>query len=126
MFFSWKGYVRKANKLRPALQGNFDLCIPRKGMRGLSPKFPHSCVFGNLYIHTIGPPIFLWQNRQTDLWEYINRSPKRKFRNWDCGCTILFLGIFVWKFRRDLHTVKYCRTAALGGPARNKDDGGVQ
>jgi hypothetical protein len=41
---------------------------------------------------------------------------------------ILTLKITEWKFRRDLHTVKYCRTAALGCgvriPAKTKTTGG--
>ncbi len=50
-----------------------------------------------IYIPTISPPIFLQQNRQTDLWEYINRSQKHECRNWDCG-GVPFLGIFVSNF----------------------------
>jgi hypothetical protein len=35
-------------------------------MRGLRPKFHNHVSVSDLYIITIGPPIFLQQNRQTD------------------------------------------------------------
>jgi hypothetical protein len=37
-----------------------------KELRGLSPKFHIHLSVSDLYIPTIGPPIFLQQNRQTD------------------------------------------------------------
>ncbi len=45
-----------------------DLCIPRKGIAQPQSQFPHSCVCeqSTVFIPTIGPPIFLLQNRQTD------------------------------------------------------------
>jgi hypothetical protein len=48
------------------LQRKFDLSIPRKELRGLSPNFYIHVSLSDLFIPTIGPPIFLQQNRQTD------------------------------------------------------------
>jgi hypothetical protein len=51
--------------------------------------------------------IFLQQNRQTDPWEYINRSQTHKCGNWDRGCVIPFLGIFVSNFRYCIFAVPF-------------------
>jgi hypothetical protein len=40
--------------------------FPEKKLRGLSPNFHIHVSVSDLYIPTIGPPIFLQQNRQTD------------------------------------------------------------
>ncbi len=40
--------------------------FPEKKLRGLSPNFYIHVYVSDLYIPTIGPPIFLEQNRQTD------------------------------------------------------------
>jgi hypothetical protein len=40
--------------------------FPEKKLRGLSPNFHIHVSESNLYSPTIGPPIFLQQNRQTD------------------------------------------------------------
>ncbi len=40
--------------------------IPKKELRGLSPNFHIHVSVSDLYVPTIGPPIFLQQNRQTD------------------------------------------------------------
>ncbi len=45
--------------------------FPKKKLRGLSPNFHIHVSVSDLYIPPIGPPIFLQQNRQTDLWAYI-------------------------------------------------------
>jgi hypothetical protein len=44
--------------------------LPEKKVRGPSPSFPIHVSVSDLFISTIGPPIFLRHNRQTDLWEY--------------------------------------------------------
>jgi hypothetical protein len=47
-------------------------------------------------------------------WEYINRSQTHECGNWDQGCTIPFLGVFVSNFR---YCVSLCVLAAtrVGG-----------
>ncbi len=40
--------------------------FPEKELRGLSPNFHIHVSVNDLYIITIGPPIFLQQNMQTD------------------------------------------------------------
>jgi hypothetical protein len=40
--------------------------LPEKELRGLSPNFHIHVSVSDLYIPTIGPPIFLQQNRQTN------------------------------------------------------------
>ncbi len=40
--------------------------FPEKELRGHSPNFHIHVSIGDLYILTIGPPIFLQQNMQTD------------------------------------------------------------
>ncbi len=40
--------------------------FPEKELLGLSPNFHIHVSVRDLYIPTIGPPIFLQQNRQTD------------------------------------------------------------
>jgi hypothetical protein len=81
-----------------------DLCIPEKKLRGLSLYNFHIHVsVSDLYIPTIGPPIFLQQNTRS--WEYINRLPKHECRNWERGRTVLFLGIFVSNFRYSVFAV---------------------
>ncbi len=58
------------------------LCIPRKGIARPQSQCLHSRVCERSIFLTIGPPIFLQQNRQTDLsWKYINRSQKHECRN---------------------------------------------
>jgi|LakMenE18May11ns_1017448.scaffolds.fasta_scaffold9346049_1 hypothetical protein len=69
--------------------------------------FPYYVLSNYGHLKRIGPPIFLQQNRQTDLWEYINRSQKQECRNWDCGCAVLFLGIFVSNFRYCVLAVRW-------------------
>ncbi len=45
--------------------------FPEKGLRGISPNFHIRVSVSDLYIPTIGPPIFLQlQNRQTDFGIY--------------------------------------------------------
>jgi hypothetical protein len=48
--------------------------FPEKELRGLCPNFHIHVSLSHQYIPRIGPPIFLQQNRQTDLWEGINKS----------------------------------------------------
>jgi hypothetical protein len=79
--------------------------LQRRG-RGIArpqSQLPHSCVcVSDLYIPRIGPHIFLQQNMQTDprSWDiYINRTQTHECGNWDCDCSIPFLGIFVSNFR---------------------------
>jgi hypothetical protein len=63
--------------------------LPEKKLRGLSPNFHIHVSVSDLYIPTIGPPIFLQQNRQTDRGNIcINRSPKHECRNWEQGSFI--------------------------------------
>jgi hypothetical protein len=50
----------------PTLQRKSDLCVPRKETARPQSQFLHSCFAGDLYISTIGPLIFLQQNRQID------------------------------------------------------------
>jgi hypothetical protein len=57
--------------------------FPKKKLRGLNLSFYIHVSVSYHYILTIGPPIFLQQNRQTDR------------GNWDCGRAVPFLGIFV-------------------------------
>jgi hypothetical protein len=45
----------------------------RKKLRSLCPNFYIHVSVSDLYISTIGPPIFLQQNRQTDISEYLFR-----------------------------------------------------
>jgi hypothetical protein len=40
--------------------------FPEKKLLGLSPNFDIHVYVSDLFISTIGPPIFLQQNRQTD------------------------------------------------------------
>jgi hypothetical protein len=40
--------------------------FPEMKLRGLSPNFHRHVSLSDLYISTIGPPIYLQQNRQTD------------------------------------------------------------
>jgi hypothetical protein len=83
-----------------SLQRKSHFCISRKETARPQSQFPHPCIsVSGLHIPTIGPPIFLQQNRQTDLWEYINRSPKHECRNWERGRAVSCLGMFVSNFR---------------------------
>jgi hypothetical protein len=72
--------------------------FPEKELRGLSPNF-HMLSVSDLYIPTFGPPIFLQQNRQTDLGNILIGSQKLECRNWDCIRPVPFLGIYVSNFR---------------------------
>jgi hypothetical protein len=44
----------------------YDLCFPRKELRGLRPNFHIHVSLSDLDIPRIGPPIFLQQNRPTN------------------------------------------------------------
>jgi hypothetical protein len=70
---------------------------PEKELRGLSPNFSIHVSVSDLYIPTIGSPIFLQQNMQRSQ-EYINRTQKHEWRNWDGGRAVPFLGLYVWIF----------------------------
>jgi hypothetical protein len=48
------------------LQRNSDFCIPRKGTERPQSQFHCHVSVSDLFIPTIGPHIFLQQNRQTD------------------------------------------------------------
>ena len=82
-----------------ALQRNFDLCIPRKGIARPQSQFPHLCVCErSIYYHvrTIYFPAAVLADRSG---EYINRSQKYECWNWDCSRAVPFLGTFVSNFR---------------------------
>jgi hypothetical protein len=53
-------------QLLPTLQRKSHLCVPRKGIAGLSPNFHIHVSVIDLFIPRICPHIFLQQNRQTD------------------------------------------------------------
>jgi hypothetical protein len=57
--------------------------FPEKELRGLSTNFHINTSVSDFYISTIGPPICIQHNRQTDSWEYIKCSQKHECRNWD-------------------------------------------
>jgi hypothetical protein len=93
-------------ELAIALQRNLDLSIPRKGTARPQTQFPHSCVCSDLYIHTIGPPIYLHAAEYADQWwEYINRTQKHECKNRDCGRGVPFMGIYVYNFRYSIFAV---------------------
>jgi hypothetical protein len=54
--------------------------FPEKELRGLSPLFHSHASVSDLYIPTIGPPIFLEHNRQTD-----RKNKKIAHRNKNVG-----------------------------------------
>jgi hypothetical protein len=78
---------------------NPNYLLPEKKQRDLSPNFHIHVSVSDLYIPTIGPPIFLQQNRQID------RAQKHECRNWDRGSAVSFLGIFVSNFRYSFFAV---------------------
>jgi hypothetical protein len=89
---------------RSALQKNFDLCIPRKGIFADSvpyfPIFTFVCLRA-IYIFPRSVHLFSCSRIYcTDRsWEYINRSQKHECRTCDCGSAVPFLGIFVSNFQ---------------------------
>ncbi len=64
-------------------------------LRGPAPNFYINLSVSDLFIPTIGPPIFLQENRWT---ENINSLQMHECRNWERGRTVSFLGIFVSNF----------------------------
>jgi hypothetical protein len=68
-------------------------------LRGLSPNFHIHVSVSDLYSPRIGPHIFLQQNRQIERRNLINRSQTHECGDWDCGCSVPFLRIFVSNFR---------------------------
>jgi hypothetical protein len=52
--------------LSSTLQRKSDLCIPRKETARPHSQFLHSFIYERFIYLTIGPPIFLQPNRQTD------------------------------------------------------------
>ncbi len=68
--------------------------FPEKELHGLSPNFHIHVSVSDLYIPTIGPHIFLQQNRLTDIWL------------WKLGLSPPFLGIFVSNFRYCVFTME--------------------
>jgi hypothetical protein len=67
------------------------MCSEKRNCAASVPIFPFIVSLSDLYIPTIGPPIFLQQNRQTDFLEYINRSQKQECRYWDWWSVAQFL-----------------------------------
>ncbi len=68
--------------------------FPEKELRDLSPNFNIHVSVSDLYIPRIGLPSAA--GKYVDRWwEYINRSQAHECGNWDWGCAIPFLGIFV-------------------------------
>jgi hypothetical protein len=53
-------------------------------MRGLSPNFYINISVIDLYVPTIGLPIWLQRNRWTDP-KYLNRSQMYEYGNWEQG-----------------------------------------
>ncbi len=96
--------------------------FPEKKLRDLSPIFHIHVSVSDLFIPTIGPPIFLQQNRQTDRRNTvycIYRSQKHECRNWERGNAVSFLGIFVSNFWYNVfevwRAIQYC-TVPVGQP----------
>ncbi len=57
---------------------------------------PHSCICERfIYSHD--------QSVKDQLREYINRSQIHKCRNWERGCAVSFLGIYVLNFRDSVY-----------------------
>jgi hypothetical protein len=87
----------------PALQRtntqNSKQIFPEKLIVWPQSQFRHSCVCERFIYSQERSTYFLQQNRPDRLWEYINRSQAHECVNWDCGCAIPFLGIFVSNFR---------------------------
>ncbi len=78
------------------LQRKSHLCVPRKEIARPQSQFPHSCVCERFHIFScsrIG-------RRTLGIYLYvlINRSQTHEWGNWDCGCEIPFLEIFVSNF----------------------------
>jgi hypothetical protein len=68
-------------------------------LRGLVPNFYIYASVSDLYIPTIGPPIFCRKNRRTDRGTIrVNNSQKHECGNWAWGPAVSFLGIFVSNF----------------------------
>jgi hypothetical protein len=58
-------------------------------LRGLSPNFHIHVSASDLYIPTIGQPVFLQQNRQIDWWEYINSFTRKGIHICDFSCSTI-------------------------------------
>ncbi len=75
--------------------------VPEKKLRGLSPNFHIHVSVSDLYITTIGPLIFLQQNRQTNggntVSVYINRSQKHECSNRDWGSAVSFFWEYLFR-----------------------------
>ncbi len=90
--------------------------FPEKELRVLSPNFHIHVSVSDLYISTIGPFIFLQQNMQTDRGNtYIIRTQTHECRNWDCGRSVPFLGIYISNFRYSIFAVsgKKCSASRI-------------
>ncbi len=73
--------------------------FPEKELRGLSPKFPHSC-FYERFVNFQDRSAYSVAGKYVDRFrEYINRSQTHECGNWDWGHAIPFLGMHKWDFR---------------------------
>jgi hypothetical protein len=94
--------------------------LPEKKLCSLNPNLHIRVSVSDFYIPTVGPPIFLQQNRQTDRWNIcINRLPKHECRNWKKA--VSFLGIFVSNFRCSAFVMPVCCCA--GQSIRQMEEG---
>ncbi len=91
------GLSRTAKKIR--------FMYPRKET-AQGPNFHIHVSMRDLHIPTIGPPIFLQPNRQTDPGNILSRSQKHERRNWVWGRAVSFLGILVKNFRYTVFAVR--------------------
>ncbi len=73
--------------------------FPEKEYRGLSPNFYIHVSVSNIYLPTIGLPIFCWRKYVDRSWDYINRSQTHECWNWGWGRAIPRKGIHKWDFR---------------------------
>ncbi len=73
----------------------------RSKLCGLSPNFHNHVSVSDLYIPTVGPPIFCSSIGRpiVGVYVHVNRSQKHDCRTWEWGCAVSFLEIFVSNFR---------------------------
>ncbi len=84
--------------LNSTLHREFETNIPGNETARPHFQFLHSCICERFFIFPRSVRLFCCLAFADRSWEYINCSQTQECRNWEWGCAVSFLGIFISSF----------------------------